>query len=491
MSKMDSSLFKCQFIIGPRVASTLRGWQQIEINKSLFLTSHPDLEVTVFTVKKKYLLCLGYIFHPEHPDWDNESILRHIVNSANSFSQFEEVISVLSGRWVLYIELDNDSRIYPDTTGSRPIYYSKINRELWIGNQPTIIGETLNLSPDIALIKHFSSKDQPEMWPGTLTSFADIKHMTANHYLDLSDKKIHRFWPSENTIIPNYDAAEAAKIVSNLITGTLHSAMNRYELWVAITGGYDSRVLLAATQSIKSHIQYFTISHPKVPKLDLKIPKKLAHDLKLRYKVIQQLTPDEKFLKIFDKNVAKMVTGQCRLNAKTYEHISSNAIFAETQGSGIGKCTYYKSGIHPKILTPEYLCKVTRFSKDSATIHEFENWLANAPDINFVNRLDLLFWEQRLGNWNALDFTGQELTRRVFSPFNNRELICTMLGVPIKDRYKSHNLHRHIYKLSLPKKHTKYFNSSRSGAVKKLFKKIIKRSKRILEKILSKIDLGK
>ena len=59
--------------------------------------------------------------------------------------------------------------------------------------------------------------------------------------------------------------------------------------------------------------------------------------------------------------------------------------------------------------------------------------------------LDLFCWEQRMGNWQAMSQTEWDIVQEVFTPFNCRELLTTLLAVDLKFRKEpNYRLYREI-----------------------------------------------
>jgi hypothetical protein len=72
-------------------------------------------------------------------------------------------------------------------------------------------------------------------------------------------------------------------------------------------------------------------------------------------------------------------------------------------------------------------------------IRHFEDWLADVGDGHGINLLDLFEWEQGHGNWLAttqLEF--DSAWGDIFTPYNCREVLTTLLAVDERDRRKPH-----------------------------------------------------
>lgn len=421
-------------------------------------------------------MCLGDIFDPDAPSLSNEAIVSRLLESTCSYSDFERSTESLGGRWLIFLRMGDESRVYPDATGSRPVYYHK--DKFWVGGGPQIIAETLGLNKDSDLIEEFNHHTRSDWWPGGFTPYKDISHMWPNHFLRLNDMTIERFWPEEP--IESVSIDDAATRIATILDGIIDGASRRYELHMALTGGYDSRTLLAASHALHEKIHFFTIHYPGIASFDLDTPVQLSEKFELDYRTVPLVIPDEGFLATFDRNVASMVEGQCRTNSMTYRSFPDKSLFLEGTASEIGRTFYYKTFKHPDSITEKSLCSRSGFADNSLAEKAFAEWLGSVPQDKNILILDLFYWEQRLGNWNAVDYVGQELTRNVMSPFNCRELLMLMLGTNLEARRDPYPLLRRVCEISLPGTLDIKFNYSLRSRIRHYCKWVLSRTKRVL-----------
>jgi len=87
-----------------------------------------------------------------------------------------------------------------------------------------------------------------------------------------------------------------------------------------------------------------------------------------------------------------------------------------------------------------------------------------------INVLDLFYWEQKMGNWQAMSQAEWDIAQEVFCPFNCRSLLTTLLSVDEKYRrppeYQLYEkLIRYLWPetLSLPINPSKGFRSTIKG----------------------------
>ena len=445
MGELD--FFRRQYIVGSRAPATW-DWPYCRFSTDFILASHPEIPVNERCEDRRHLIALGDILDPEFPDRNNQQVLDSLFESFTNYAELEKATFRMGGRWLLLAALNDECRAYPDATGSRPIYFTPVDGEIWMGSLPSVLAIEFGFEPDAQLLDESVATKWGDWWPGSLTPFQQIRHSGPNHYLDLRRGVSFRFWPDKT--IPTVSVDTAAREIGKLLSGLLRAAAHRYKVFVAITGGYDSRVLVAASKGIHNEIGFFTLAYPGIEQFDLHTPARVAKAFGLNYVTERLDLPDDNFFASFDRLSSHMVRGQCRLNAFSYLRFPSNAIFVEGTASEIIRCFYYKNGKHPQHIDAAELACRAGFGDTLAARLEFQEWLESVPHDTSINIMDLFYWEQRIGNWSAADYQTQEAVRRVFSPFNCRQILTIGLGTSVEARRDPYELHRRICKQFLP-----------------------------------------
>ena len=97
----------------------------------------------------------------------------------------------------------------------------------------------------------FSNKKEHN-WPFESSPYKEIKHMLPNHWINLETGICKRYWPDK--ALPALPLDEAVKRISADLRGLMKSAANRFDLVLAVTSGWDSRVVLASSKDIINKI---------------------------------------------------------------------------------------------------------------------------------------------------------------------------------------------------------------------------------------------
>jgi len=408
----------------------------VTINESLFLTAHPDLEFSTQKNNGVSLFLLGFILDPYNPADTNDDILRKLLKTCNSFEDVTAHTAHYGGRFVIIYDGFGETKLFHDPAGFRQIFYCNDKNSVWCASQPHLLAHELNIrqSEDQDLLNFlrsgkFMSGRTEHAWPGEDTIYEGISHLLPNHYLDLSSGLPERYWP--NAKISEIPCDEAVPISAQLLQGLLKSAHNRYKLTLAVTSGWDSRVLLAASKPIKEDIFYFILKNKKMNNRhkDIKVPQKLFSRLGLKFNVIEcDGRVDERFREIILKNVCFY---QSEIKIGFYYNFFKHFQGTVTLGGNMGELArrhYDWAGN----VSAEKLAACLGYRGDIFVIKNCSDWLKDAQaaaDKSNIDLLDLFYWEQRMGNWGAMYPSELDIAIEELHPFNCRKLFLTMLSV--------------------------------------------------------------
>ena len=447
----DKYLFRRQFILGPEFINSFSKWNKISINNELFIKAHPDLEVLKVTFEEKTIVLLGYILDPFNPSFNNQEIVNTIAEKISVADDIFQYIDSMCGRFVFIVAINDELRIFNDAAGYRQIfYYTDDKNNIWCASQPSIIAEEFGLLTDPGIAEDLSQlsliKSEIGRWyPGNITLYKDIYHLTPNHYLDLNRGEVKRYWP-EKSLEP-ISIEKAAEYSSKILQGVVESALKRNKLALTVTAGYDTRALLAACNMFKENIHYLTHTHSNLNEhgADIQIPRKLLERFGLKHHIAYHSDKvDNDFQIIFKRNVtgAKDVhNSNAYAFLKYFQSIGMEMVVAQGEGGGLGK-RFYRLPRFFKV-NEKTLATAVGMRGSRTAERAIGEWLesANKGVAYGINILDLLYWEMRLGNWSTLAVSSYDIVFESLLPFNCRKLLECFISVDIKYRLTKKNTH--------------------------------------------------
>jgi len=437
-------LFRRQFILSTNSAYCFEDWNNVNLDSSVYLSVHPDLEVTQSCSNGISLILLGFVLDPFSPQKTNQEILSDVINQSFCFADVVNKTEPLGGRWALIYKDKNSLNVLHDPCGQRQVYFYQDKIDILCGSDPAILNHFTKLKRDDspALQEFINSpkfKKRENAWIGDGTMFIGVKHLIPNHYLDFKNVKSVRFWP--NIALKKIDIEQGINLSSEILKGTLKAANNRWKLVLAVTAGWDSRVLLAASKEIHKDVTYFVNISKKEDKNvpDARIPSRLFKQLGIPFKIqVCNTQIDSEFEKTLRNNLSL-----ARTDMPKTKHIYKNYL----DFSGMVSINGNASEIAKLITRPPFPIKLngTQVSNMpyfgykglSYAASEFDKWINEISsvcnDFN-VDIFDMLYWEQRMGNWGAQYPAEQDIAIEQLSPYNNRLLLRTMLSVDEKYR---------------------------------------------------------
>ena len=433
-------LFRRQFLLGPKPFAPTEYWSCTQLKHGLQLSVHLDLPFTSESHNGVTAIIIGIAIDPHHPQHAESDILHSLITKASDVTTLIESTLSLVGRWVIIFQNHAGTYLFTDPFGYRQVFYYSDGRQFWCGSQPEIIkaNHQLLLATDETLLRFLMNPvhaRNESAWVGPKTLYENCFLLMPNHYLSADLLEQIRFYPS-NPILRK-DTSEIVESACSILQGVMTALTTRYNVVLALTAGWDSRVLLAASRHVREHIEYFVDrmgifpeSHP-----DVWVPIRIAKQLDINFIVMNSV--DELpgwFVSILSQNVTgarvlpktrtiyeKLVTGEKRIN------INGN-------GSEICRNFFDKyCKLDPKDISAADLARMFGYEGlSSFVVQELNEWRKgfDREPVEGLNILDMLYWEQRLGNWGALYPAEQDIALEEISPYNCRLLIETLLSSP-------------------------------------------------------------
>jgi hypothetical protein len=444
---MQNLVFRRQYVLLENSVDGLDGWkEEILQNKvnSWHLYYHPDLKVIRNKNNLFELVLIGYILDPARTNFTDEDILNDLLKN-NSFDQLVKDTDKYNGRFVLLCMDEGNLKILNDATGFREVYYTFHQNSFACGSTPNILAKTLGIefTKDKDILEFYNSdelKQKDHVWIGYKTIFENILHLPPNHYLNVKTRQYIRFWPNEP--LQTISIEKCAEECAGILKGTLESAAQRYELHMGITAGWDTRLLLAASRSVREKIFYYInkVSTLNDSSPDLQISKKLGELFDLDLNIID-IKPDvdPEFKDIFysnnslahDKLLAIFYDAYARKWDNTYT-------ISGTMGNGLARIYFRIPGGHK--LTGRNIAALAGYSKNKYVVDSLKEWISNVSstiDKFNINIMDLYQLEQDNTNWASLTASEQDIVREEIRPFNNRNLIRLFWSLDSGHRFQN------------------------------------------------------
>lgn len=436
---MHKDLYRRQFLLSETGCSSLTDWQKEKIG-NYHLYVHPDTAINVLenSDNNAEIALIGFIINPHAPLESNIDILKQLCEDV-SIESITKKLYHYTGRFVLIVKSNDNYSIFHDPCGLRSVFYTKYNNQLYLASQPLLFREVIPLKEGERYHQYNTSKYKEidiEHWiPSGCSLFENVDHLAPNHYIDFKTYSQIRYWPNKKLVsIPMEDAVkQAGEIVKN----TVSAYNNRFKLALPLTAGVDSRTILSGCKEIAHEIFFYTLQYRSlnIDSNDIKIPRNLLSKLGYVHHIIDcRKTTDKEFAKIYTNNSDNShLNDWGNIAYGMQDAIPDERVVIKGNCTEIGRCHYYSLGKHREIQSVHQLLNlVSGWDKLDFVKNQLSKWLVDVKHLEQefgYDILDLFYWEQRLGSWQAQSQLEWDIVQDAVTPYNNRELVDITLAV--------------------------------------------------------------
>lgn len=247
-----------------------KNFSSLKLQNGYFLSYHNQLNVYHSKQKRQGIL-IGFAWQtaPERcaPIEELNQLLLRSELTADDIYQMEQT---WCGRYVLII----DSTIYLDATGMLGVFYS---------------GSALSSSYSILCDVLGIRKKYPDksfgigmgFQPGIYTMHKKIRRLLPSQIYNYSEHKLLYRQLLPHFDIQNYSKEQTLELFIRHFICSLHNMRDTIEgtLWISLTGGHDSRTLMALLEHAKIPYKCFTLEVSHMNDGDKYLPEKLAKSM--------------------------------------------------------------------------------------------------------------------------------------------------------------------------------------------------------------------
>lgn len=450
---LDRTLYARGYLIG-RSASPIAlpsGWRTFEVGprQNRFVVSHDDRVEAAVRSSGRFCLILGKCMDLKLKSMDSAVIADQVLARFDDEERLYEYFAELCGRFIILWGDDKSAWVVQDACGMRTCAYSKD----YISSHYGLINDIeKNVRIDY-WTRYNELKDRPWSLPGNLTPYKGIFCLLPNHRLDLMTRTVERIYPRK---AKSPVAAESvAEYFANILRVQAEVLAKRYRLCLSLTAGNDSRVSLAALRDVRKHSVFFTMkkADSAVCDNDFNVAKHLTERLGLEWRPIALKGGEGELIKA---DYLRNNYHWHNLNVIPYcmemfsdpddLHIRSNILELVRKRGPIGQPT---SGVRQT----QAICYPA--DGDNPFVRQtFDAFYAEQDMVRIENLgyslEDFLYWEYRMGIWNAGGcLLGTDMAFDTWCFFNQRKFLDLGLRMPQMFRKANFLVDRMIEKLWL------------------------------------------
>ncbi len=340
----------------------------------------------------------------------------------------ESTLYRLAGSWLCILAGDGVERIYLDANGTLSLVFDPKTK-----TAASTPGLLLDDAAYASRFEHhlYATLDVPgDGWfPSGLTAHKGVKRLLCNHYLDLATFTPHRHWPTRD-FAHTGSTEDSAHRVAAIVRNQAEALLNRGKVVVALTGGNETRFLLAAYKPLIKDLTFVTVAAPSTER-DVVLAKTLAERFGLRHKLlpVQDATPAEQAA--WRYAAGHCVTGPNMVSHPTIRPLARDYdFFLGGLGGEIGRAFFWRPA-DTRDMTLGVADLVPRFGmpQADAVTEATADWLWGVQHFNALTQLDLAYIELRMSAWSAAQTYAQSFVNHLH-PLIAREIYSLMLDLP-------------------------------------------------------------
>lgn len=348
--------------------------------------------------------------------------------TAEAFEQ--RVLDGLAGLFLVVTEAGAGwgRRLYPDAAAGVPVVYCPETRRIG-ASAATILNPAEYCRRFLADRHARLVAAEGKGWiPGTLTAHQGLRRLLPNHYLDLDNFSVHRFWPHAAPAVQSLETA-ADSIAADL-AGHVEAVARQFDTAVTLTAGWDSRLVAAASRRLAHRITYVTIGAAGAG-LDQIAASRMGAALGLRHRLVPVAAASEAAQQRWDWLVGHAVREDNRLTHPTLAGIDAEVMLTGICGEP-GRCRLYRHDIdtiNDAPATADFVRARLGVPDDADVRADIDAWLAELPPMPRAMVLDLAYWELKCGSWAMAQGAAQKTVKLSLMPFAQRRVQQAFMAV--------------------------------------------------------------
>lgn len=400
-----------------------------------------DMDVTVYEENNSQLIALGYMLDIRDGDLTDIEILRNLSVSNN----IDRELDYINGRYVLVVNKEGKAEVYTDASALLPVNYAEKQRV--ISSHDILIEEVLKKN-------NIEVKPLKEELKGSFdfTRYESVFKFNPSLKLDLNTWEFKRYYPEKDLVHKSIDFVikELEVYFNEMIKWLKHSEK---EIILTLTGGYDSRVSMALTNSFSEKVEYITYLHPNLARLseraqeiydiDMFITKTIGTNLNVNHTMVDladyNLQGDER------KNALHTLQTAHSFSLIDYfrnERKFNKALHIKSTVYGMGKSDFPLKKNHNPATYEEMNDFIHGVSKEAVKLPNYNDIVKEYYKRNLHSEgvgkgrhyFEIFHLESRMGNWhsNVTQETDPELLDFIF--VNTRRIIDLLQSPSIQER---------------------------------------------------------
>ena len=349
----------------------------------------------------------------------------------------EDVFATLAGRFVmLWKAADGRILFREDSSGNLPASYCPTSRA--IASSVTLLDAVSPLAQAEDVNAIFDFPQRRGFLPFGLTSRQGARRLMPNHALDLTDFSARRIWPSvdfcRRPALTSAEARNRTEEAGKIVQRHMRAILAQGETVLYLSGGHDSRMVLAAGRENARNLRCETFGEPN--SLDMYVSSRVAKLAGVAHRNVVFLPSTREQVKAWVRRTGySMYDPVAELVATTIANAPVNNPISGT-GAELPRATNWTlDDTTSTSIDIGTLLKRIRVPDHPTVRAAGQAWLDGIPaNADAVMILDLSKIEQIHGCWAGAAIYGHPVDLPSLYPFSGQKISEISLSLPIAYR---------------------------------------------------------
>lgn len=435
---MDVLMHRRQFVIGPEPYRIRDDWEVESLGDGLYLSRCPSLPIAhAHDSGGHRWTLLGAVVQS---DPDRATPAADLARRGSE--DLEGTLRTWTGRWVLA----GKGEVRMDASGLLGCFVRVVDRETWVSSSPVVLAK-LRERPHAPARPPLMAPTPGMNWrPPPSSGFVGITRLLPSQVLRFgaTGRSVEPRWLVDRTALhASYD--DAVETLRRHLMGAMAALGRIGRPWLGLSGGHDSRMLLAAAHAAGVDIQPYTFTKPfhGMSAGDRRLPPRLAAEVGMSHRFVRPERPSNARGLAFDAHTG----GHCLDIDRAYlvhnqwARLPEGSISLRGGVFEAGRCLFYErlesivrspadvvaAVAHAFSLLPENPTAATQL----AGLQAWATWMFRTTPPEPIDWRDRFYLEQRAGGWRSSTEHGLDMTgRQSVHPANCGTIISALLALP-------------------------------------------------------------
>jgi len=347
--------------------------------------------------------------------------------------QFESLLYTQGGRFAAVFLGREASRVYLDPCGSLAAVFCP--KQQIIASTASLIPYLNNDDDNHELIRVIEIPHEDTCYPFGLTPRRSVERLLPSHYLDLESWQAVRHWPKKEIDMVQ-DVPQAVLELASILKNNIYALAREYPVYLALTAGRDSRMLLACSREYLDKIAFFTVTVPNAGgRLDCQITPKMAKKFGLNHVIIPFVYASASQANGFLYRTGSCVHGLYSQIDLAYRRLGPQRPVLLGAAGELGRGFHWRKGdTETSRITADDLLLKSQMPNTPQIHQRAQRWLAGLPLKSALTIWGLLYNELFNGCWFGPLLYGWVSNAFCLFPFCHQRLIEIMLSLPAEYR---------------------------------------------------------